>query len=85
MNGSRQVSSSPCSTRSATLKVGPPTLIIHSDGCALPDQARKVYGLLAGPKILHWAEGKQFDFYDQPDTVRLAADRLAAHFRDKLV
>ena len=61
-----------------------PTLIIHSDGAAFPDQARKVYGLLAGPKELHWAEGKHFDFYDQADTVRQSADRLAAHFRDKL-
>ena len=62
-----------------------PTLIIHSDGAAFPDQARKVYGLLAGPKELHWAEGKHFDFYDPAATVRQSADRLAAHFRDKLI
>jgi len=57
-----------------------PTLVIHSDGSAFPDQARKVYGLLAGPKELHWAEGNHFDFYDQADQVREAADRIAVHF-----
>ncbi|OAP39233.1 twin-arginine translocation pathway signal protein [Sinorhizobium americanum] len=62
-------------------RVTAPTLVIHSDGSAFPDQARKVYGLLAGPKELHWAEGAHFDFYDQGDAVRDAADRVAAHFR----
>lgn len=61
-----------------------PTLVIHSDGSAFPDQARKVFGLLAGPKELHWAKGAHFDFYDQVDQVREAADQAAAHFRAHL-
>jgi len=65
-------------------RVTAPTLIIHSDGSAFPDQARKVYGLLAGPKELHWAEGSHFDFYDQAAQVRASADRAAAHFRAAL-
>lgn len=65
-------------------RVEAPALIIHSDGAAFPDQARKAYGLLAGPKELHWAEGKHFDFYDDAATVRASADRIAAHFREKL-
>ncbi|OHV19563.1 twin-arginine translocation pathway signal protein [Rhizobium sp. RSm-3] len=65
-------------------RVTAPTLMIHSEGSAFPDQARKVYGLLAGPKDLHWAEGAQFDFYDQGDAVGDAADRVAAHFRATL-
>jgi len=65
-------------------RVTAPTLIIHSDGAAFPDQARKVFGLLAGPKELHWAKGAHFDFYDQADQVREAADRVAAHFRAHL-
>ncbi|MBP2446958.1 alpha/beta hydrolase [Rhizobium leguminosarum] len=65
-------------------RVTAPTLMIHSEGSAFPDQARKVYGLLAGPKELHWAEGAQFDFYDQGDAVGDAADRVAAHFRATL-
>ncbi|AJR27044.1 twin-arginine translocation pathway signal protein (plasmid) [Sphingobium sp. YBL2] len=58
-----------------------PALIIHSDGAAFPDQARKAYGLLAGPKEMHWAEGEHFDFYDDAETVRQSVDRIAAHFR----
>ena len=65
-------------------RVTAPTLVIHSDGAAFPDQARKVFGLLAGPKELHWAKGAHFDFYDQADQVREAADRAAAHFRAHL-
>ncbi|RVU09789.1 alpha/beta hydrolase [Rhizobium sp. RMa-01] len=65
-------------------RVTAPTLMIHSEGSAFPDQARKVYGLLAGPKELHWAEGAHFDFYDQSGPVGDAADRVAAHFRRTL-
>ncbi|ANL45487.1 alpha/beta hydrolase family protein [Rhizobium phaseoli] len=61
-----------------------PALVVHSDGAAFPDQARKVYDLLAGPKDLHWIEGKHFDFYDQAETVRQCADRVASHFHSKL-
>ena len=65
-------------------QVKAPALIIHSDGAAFPDQARRVYELLAGPKELHWAEGKHFDFYDDTETVRQSADRIAAHFDSTL-
>jgi fermentation-respiration switch protein FrsA (DUF1100 family) len=61
-----------------------PTLVIHSDEAAFPDRARKIYGLLGGPKELFWTEGKHFDFYDDAETVSRAADRVAAHFREKL-
>ena len=58
-----------------------PTLIVHSDGSAFPDQARKVYDQLAGPKNLYWATGNHFDFYDQAPQVTDAADRVAEHFK----
>jgi fermentation-respiration switch protein FrsA (DUF1100 family) len=61
-----------------------PTLVVHSDGAAFPDQARKVHDLVGGPKDLFWAEGKHFDFYDQAGTVRQAADSVAAHFHSTL-
>ncbi|PBC02450.1 alpha/beta hydrolase [Mesorhizobium sp. WSM3860] len=61
-----------------------PALVVHSDGAAFPDQARKMYGLLAGPKELHWTEGKHYDFYDQAEAVRQVADRVASHFHNKL-
>ncbi|HZS53686.1 MAG TPA: hypothetical protein VFA65_04735 [Bryobacteraceae bacterium] len=64
-------------------QVTAPTLVIHSDGSAFPNEARKLHERLAGPKELHWADGAHFDFYDQAYTVRKAADRVAAHFRAK--
>lgn len=57
-----------------------PALIIHSDGSAFPDQARRVHELLGGPKHLHWTEGKHFDFYDRPETVRASVEHLASFF-----
>jgi fermentation-respiration switch protein FrsA (DUF1100 family) len=69
-------------TQAAQVKA--PALIIHSDGAAFPDQARRVYGLLAGSKELHWTEGKHFDFYDDTETVQKSADRIAAHFHRTL-
>lgn len=69
---------------SRAARVTAPTLIVHSDGSALPDQARRVHERLDGPKALHWAEGAHFDFYDQADKVRESADRVAEHFHATL-
>lgn len=63
----------------AAANVRTPAIVVHSDGCALPDQARKVYDLLQGPKMLHWADGSHFDFYDGAK-VPEAADAVARHF-----
>jgi hypothetical protein len=43
-----------------------PSLMIHGPGCALPDNARRVYEQWKGPKHLEWTEGEQTDFYDRP-------------------
>lgn len=69
---------------SQAARVRAPALIIHSDEAAFPEQARKAYGHLAGPKELHWADGKHFDFYDDGETVRQSADRIAEHFQRTL-
>ena len=69
---------------SAASRVTAPTLIVHSEGSAFPDQARKTHALLAGPKELYWAEGAHLDFYDQADQVRDAADHVVGHFRQHL-
>jgi fermentation-respiration switch protein FrsA (DUF1100 family) len=66
---------------SAASRVTAPTLIVHSEGSAFPDQARKTHALLAGPKALYWAEGAHLDFYDKAKQVRDAADHVVAHFR----
>ncbi|WP_329461323.1 hypothetical protein [Streptomyces sp. NBC_01431] len=46
----------------------------------IPDGARRFHDNLAGPKTFLWTEGVQFDFYDQPPQVGLAADAAAEHF-----
>ncbi len=61
-----------------------PTLLVHSDDSVLPDNARKVYDELAGPKQLVWSEGQQIDFYDQPKQVAVAVDAADEHFRSSL-
>ncbi len=69
---------------SEAARVTKPALIVHTDNCALPDQARKVYALLKGPKTLHWTTGDHFEFYDGADKVREASDAVANHFRAQL-
>jgi uncharacterized protein len=58
-------------------KVKAPTMIIHSDDSAFPDQAKKVHGLLAGVKELNWLKGGHFEFYDNPAKVAEAAGEVA--------
>ncbi|RFU87942.1 alpha/beta hydrolase [Streptomyces triticagri] len=57
-----------------------PTLLVHSEGAAIPDGARRFHAALGGPSEFLWTEGVQFDFYDQPQHVSLAADSAAEHF-----
>jgi fermentation-respiration switch protein FrsA (DUF1100 family) len=66
---------------SAADQVSVPTLMVHGDGCALPDNARSVYERLNGPKTLVWAEGGQTHFYDQPAQVALAIDAADAFLK----
>jgi uncharacterized protein len=64
--------------------VGVPTLMVHGDGCVLPENARTVHKNLAGPAELVWADGQQIDFYDQPEQVSLAVEAADEHFRRTL-
>lgn len=57
-----------------------PTLIVHSEKSAFPDQARAVYQNLKSPKQILWLKGAHYDFYDDAETVRSTADELAKHF-----
>ena len=61
-----------------------PTLVIHSEYAAFPDQARKAHSLLGGKKELRFVQGTHFDFYDQTDKVGEVADLLAEHFHREL-
>jgi hypothetical protein len=66
----------------ATIKA--PTLIVHSDGSALPGNARKFYSLLGGQKQLVWTEGQHLDFYDRDPQVSTAVEAVANHFQKTL-
>jgi uncharacterized protein len=61
-----------------------PTLIVHSDGSALPDNAREFYASLGGEKQLVWTEGQHLDFYDRDPQVATAVDAVVAHFQTTL-
>lgn len=64
--------------------VATPTVFVHSDNCALPDNVRRVYGALRGPKQLVWGSGSQIDYYDQPNAMQFALDAAHAHFQKTL-
>jgi uncharacterized protein len=65
-------------------EVSVPTVMVHGDGCVLPEHAKAVYGALGGPKQLEWTEGSQTDFYDQEPHVNKAVAIAAPHFRATL-
>lgn len=58
--------------------VSAPSLFVHSDGCVFPDNLRKVYADLQGPKQLEWLTGGQTDFYDRVPQVDQAVNLVAA-------
>jgi uncharacterized protein len=68
----------------SAVEVKAPTLMVHSDGCVLPDHAKAVYAALKGPKQMEWAEGSQIDFYDQNAQVTKSVGRMVPHFRATL-
>ena len=61
-----------------------PVMVVHSDGCAFPDQARKFYSLLQGKKEIVWADGYHFDYYDQPAQVDNAVKNITRFFTKHL-
>jgi len=67
----------------AATDIEQPVLIVHSDAAAIPQGARRFFARLDAPKRDIWLEGvTQFDFYDQPEPVRRAADTVAVHFAE---
>ncbi|MBB5061059.1 hypothetical protein HDF16_005795 [Granulicella aggregans] len=44
-----------------------PTLMIHSEDAAFPENVRRFTGMLAGPHELLWRKGTQTDFYYRPE------------------
>ena len=62
-----------------------PTIIVHSDGCAFPDEARRLYDGLAGEKELVWADGNHFDYYDSEKQIDNAVANISRFFRPHLL
>ena len=65
-------------------EVRAPTLFIHSDGSALPDNVRAAHDSSGGPAHLFWTVGNHFDFYDREPWVTLSADVASAFLRTVL-
>lgn len=62
-----------------------PTLMIHSDGAVLGDYAKRFFNDIPHQnKVLHWMEGTQFDFYDQPRQVEEAVSAIDVFFKQNL-
>lgn len=58
-----------------------PTIMIHSDGAVLPDNVKRFFGDINNDnKVLHWTEGSQFDFYDQPKQVNESVEKVREFF-----
>ena len=70
---------------SPAAKIKQPLMVIHSDGSALPDNARRFYSLAKGPKELIWMEGEHTQFYDTEPQISRAADAASAHFAKTLM
>jgi len=61
-------------------KVTTPALFVHSDGSALPENVKRFYNTMPGPKQLAWVEGNHLDFYDQEPLVNTAITAVTRHF-----
>jgi ABC-type oligopeptide transport system substrate-binding subunit len=60
------------------------TMVVHSDGCAFPDAAKKFYSELRGEKELVWADGTHFDYYDSQAQIDNAVANVTRFFRTHL-
>lgn len=59
-----------------------PTIMIHSDSAVIPDNVKKFFkDIPYEDKVLHWTEGTQFDFYDQPKQVSEAVAETSGFFK----
>ncbi|MEM9781889.1 MAG: alpha/beta hydrolase [Pseudomonadota bacterium] len=58
-----------------------PLAVVHSEAAAIPDGVKRFVASVTGEATMRWLEDvTQFDFYDDPESVRSAADAMATHF-----
>jgi fermentation-respiration switch protein FrsA (DUF1100 family) len=65
-------------------RITTPTMVVHSDGSAFPDEAKKLYGALKGEKELVWSDGTHYDYYDSPAQIDNAVANVTRFFRTHL-
>ena len=59
-----------------------PLAVVHSEAAAIPEGVKSFLKGFTGEATMKWLEDvTQFDFYDNPEDVRRAADVVAEHFR----
>jgi fermentation-respiration switch protein FrsA (DUF1100 family) len=61
-----------------------PTMVVHSDYSAFPDQVKRFYAELKGEKELVWANGNHFDYYDSPAQIDTAVQNVTRFFKAHL-
>lgn len=65
--------------------VNQPVLMIHSDDAVLPDNVKSFFaGIPHSEKVLHWTDGTQFDFYDNPLQLTEAVAAISVFFKGLL-
>jgi uncharacterized protein len=61
-----------------------PTIVVHSDDSAFPDEAKKLFEAVQGEKELVWADGNHYDYYDSPTQIDNAVANVTRFFRAHL-
>jgi fermentation-respiration switch protein FrsA (DUF1100 family) len=61
-----------------------PTMVVHSDESAFPDEAKKLYEGIQAEKELVWADGNHYDYYDSPAQIDNAVANVIRFFRTHL-
>lgn len=62
-----------------------PVLMVHSDDAVLPAYVRRFFkDIPHNNKVLHWIEGTQFDFYDEPGHVAEAVAAINVFFKPQI-
>ncbi len=76
----------PFDVQAVAAELTAPLAMVHSEQALSPAWARRFHDRVRGPKSLDWlVSSNQVDFYDDPQLVRAAADRIARHLREHLV
>ncbi|MEU9065203.1 alpha/beta hydrolase [Streptomyces sp. NPDC048430] len=61
-----------------------PTIVVHSDETALPENAKALYEAVQGEKELVWSDGNHYDYYDSPKQMDNAVANVTRFFRTHL-